>query len=155
MKHKPVGYRQLGINDYPVGSEMLLISAFLSPNKMCENELNNCIFSFHQEITKTHFFSAIEMMTVGIYGVVTANSKLSDIGMFMMQPFVCYIVWTLLCLKHAVPYKAPLHYTCEANQKMIKELDRVKRALWTWLLVGLGHMTVGKPIQSLNSILQH
>ncbi|XDV25456.1 hypothetical protein PO909_029372 [Leuciscus waleckii] len=87
---------------------------------------SNCVLSFHQEMAETHFFSAIEMTTVGIYVVKdTANSEPSDVrivieGVVALRDLenVALASAMLFGLFYALnmqyptklPYTAPLHF---------------------------------------------
>lgn len=84
-------------------------------------------------MTETHFFSAIEMTTVGIYVVKdTANSEPSDVGIVIEGVValrdlenVALASAMLFGLFYALnmQYPTKLRYTFEVIQKIIMEVD--------------------------------
>uniref|UniRef100_A0A9J8CGL9 Uncharacterized protein n=2 Tax=Cyprinus carpio carpio TaxID=630221 RepID=A0A9J8CGL9_CYPCA len=85
------------------------------------------------EMTETHFFSAIEMTTVGIYVVKdTANSEPSDVGI-VIEGVVALRDLENVALASAMlfglfyplnmQYPTKLRYTFEVIQKIIMEVD--------------------------------
>lgn len=87
-------------------------------------------------MSETHFFSAIEMTTVGIYVVKdTANSKPSDVGI-VIEGVVAFRDLENVALASAMlfglfyalnmQYPTKLRYTFEVIQKIIMEVDAVE-----------------------------
>uniref|UniRef100_A0A8C2AX77 Uncharacterized protein n=1 Tax=Cyprinus carpio TaxID=7962 RepID=A0A8C2AX77_CYPCA len=84
-------------------------------------------------MTETHFFSATEMTTVGIYDMKdTANGELSDVGIVIEGVValrdlenVALVCAMLFGLSYAfnMQYPTKLRYTFEVIQNIIMEMD--------------------------------